>query len=135
MNASSDSAGFRVRPRRSISAALVAMGAAATLFVSEFALVSAPAARETIVTTALVAAHAVNLSLILWIAWERRWPYVAEAAVVPALIAVYAWRADHDLASDWRAMLAFAFTLYAVFVAYPLVLGVWITVGALWART
>jgi uncharacterized membrane protein len=107
--------------RARTSAALVAAGAAVALFVSELALVSAPGGRG-IAMTALVAAHAANLSLILWIAWERRWPYVAEAAVVPAWLAVYAWRADHDLASDWRAMLAFAVTLYAVFVAYPLVL-------------
>jgi len=103
------------------SARLVAVGAAATLFVSEFALISAPAGAG-LVTTALIVAHAINLSLILWIAWERRWPYVAEAAVAPAWIAVYAWRAAHDAPSDWRAMLAFAFTLYAVFAAYPLIL-------------
>ncbi|HEY7171285.1 MAG TPA: DUF2339 domain-containing protein [Vicinamibacterales bacterium] len=111
-----------VTRRARANAALVALGAVATLFISEFALISAPAGGS-LVTTALIVAHAVNVSLILWIAWERRWPYVAEAAVAPAWIAAYAWRAGHDAPTDWRGMLAFAFTLYAVFAAYPLVLG------------
>src|SRR3954471_6291681 len=108
--------------RAEARAAIVSQGTAVALFVSEFALVSAPAAVYSVETTALIAAHAANLSLILWIAWRRRWPYVAEAAVVPAWIAVYGWRSTHPTPSDWRAMLAFAAVLYAVFVAYPLVL-------------
>jgi uncharacterized membrane protein len=107
------------RARR--SAALVAAGAAAALFISECALISARGAAGAGMA-ALIAAHAGNLSVILWIAWEQRWPYVAEAAVAPAWFAVYGWRVDHRVPSDWRVMLAFASTLYAVFAAYPLVL-------------
>jgi uncharacterized membrane protein len=71
---------------------------------------------------AAIVAHVINLSLILALAWQRQWPYVAPAAVLPALLATDTWQQDHPGAADWMSAMALATALYAVFVAYPFVL-------------
>src|SRR5206468_410945 len=73
------------RVHRSISAAAIA--AAAVLFVSEFVLVVVARSAGAPPLAAFVAAHVVNLALVLVIAWNRRWEFVAPAAVVPTVAA------------------------------------------------
>ena len=67
-------------------------------------------------------AHVVNVSLILWIAWEQEWPFVAPLAVVPAWLAVTVWQFKHPEPAAWRPVMVLATSLYAVFTAYPFVL-------------
>ena len=59
---------------------------------------------------------------ILALAWQRQWPCVAPAAVVPAWLAADAWHDDHPAPATGSSALALAAALYAVFVAYPFVL-------------
>ena len=98
------------------------IGAVAALFVTEFTLISAAHAGTQTPLLVVAAAHVLNLSLILWLAWRRRWPFVAESAVLPAWAATIVWQDDHQAVADWSGTLAFATVLYAVFAAYPLVL-------------
>jgi uncharacterized membrane protein len=97
-------------------------GAVAALFVAEASVTNAAHAAGTPLLAPTLAAHVVNLSLILAIVWRQRWPWVAEAAVVPAWLAADTWQADHPAAAAWKGALVLAFALYAVFVAYPFVL-------------
>ena len=53
----------------------------------------------------------------------HRWPLVAVGAVVPAWVAVLQWQARGDLTIAWPRLLAMSATLYAVFAAYPFVVG------------
>jgi uncharacterized membrane protein len=72
---------------------------------------------------ALVFAHVVNLSLILALTHLRRWKYVAILAVVPAWLAVGQWQVVDVRVLEWVRLLEIAGALYAVFIAYPIVLG------------
>jgi len=67
-------------------------------------------------------AHVVNVSLILWIAWQQEWTFVAPSAVIPAWMAVAAWQFRHAQPAAWKSVMALAASLYAVFTAYPFVL-------------
>lgn len=67
--------------------------------------------------------HVVNLSLILVLAWTRQWPWIAPAAVAPAWLATFAWHEYHPEPAAWKGALALAASLYAVFAAYPFILG------------
>ena len=99
------------------------VGAVATLFIADAAVTNATHAAGAPLLAAATAAHAVIVALILTIAWLRRWPWIAEAAVAPAWLAVATWQSDHPPAAAWKGTLAMASTLYAIFVAYPFVLG------------
>jgi hypothetical protein len=98
------------------------VGAVAALFVAEACITNAAHAGGTSLLAPSIAAHVINLSLILAIVWQRRWPWVAEAAVVLAWLAADTWQGDHPGAAGWRGAMALAAALYAVFVAYPFVL-------------
>jgi uncharacterized membrane protein len=97
-------------------------GAVAALFVAEACVTNAAHAAGASLLAPSIAAHVVNLSLILAIVWQRRWPWVAEAAVVPAWLAAATWQGDHPSAAAWKGALVLAAALYGVFVAYPFVL-------------
>ena len=98
------------------------VGAVAALFVAEVSITNAAHAGGSALLAPSIVAHVINLSLILAIVWRRRWPYVAQAAVLPAWLAADTWRQDHPAAAEWPGAMALAAALYAVFVAYPLVL-------------
>jgi uncharacterized membrane protein len=63
------------------------------------------------------------VAAILWLTWRYRWKGVALLAVVPAWLAVLQWQPPLAAAAQWRQLLMLASSLYAVFVAYPMVLG------------
>jgi len=98
------------------------VGAAAALFIADAAITNAVDAGGAALLAPAIIVHAVTVALILTIAWLRRWPWVAEAAVVPAWLAVASWQSDLPPAASWKGTLTLASTLYAVFVAYPFVL-------------
>jgi hypothetical protein len=53
------------------------------------------------------------------------WPVVALIAVLPGWFATWAWQAMHASSEWWWQNLELAVPIYAVFLAYPLVLGRW----------
>jgi uncharacterized membrane protein len=100
-----------------------AIGVVVTLFTSEFTLSAASSAASAVPAGIIIAAHAVNIALVLAVAWQYRWNWVAPAAVVPAWFAFVAWQETHWAIHAWASGFLLALALYAVFVAYPFVLG------------
>jgi hypothetical protein len=98
-------------------------GALVAVFVTELSLISAAHVATRAILPVAAAAHVANLSAILLLAWRSRLPQVAATAVVPAWLAATVWQLDHQATSDWLGALLFAAALYAVFAAYPLILG------------
>jgi uncharacterized membrane protein len=109
--------------RRAHTDRAAAAAAAVVLFIAEFTGIQASGAASALPTWLIVAVNVVNLSLILWLAWRERWEWVAPAAVVPALFVAAAWHTSHPLPADWRTSFALALSTYAVFAAYPFILG------------
>jgi uncharacterized membrane protein len=101
----------------------VAYAAGATLFVGELSLIAAVEGGAMPAFPLLLAAHVVNLSALLALTTHYRWPFVAVGAVVPAWVAVLQWQSRRDLGTAWPELLALSATLYAVFAAYPFVVG------------
>ena len=97
-------------------------GAVVAMFVAEACVANAAHVPGRWLLAPSIAAHVVNLSLILAIVWQRQWPWVAVAAVAPAWLAADTWQSDHAGAAEWRSGMALAAALYAVFIAYPFVL-------------
>jgi Predicted membrane protein (DUF2339) len=116
--ASSLFVGQFARPNSSVRA----IGAIVTAFVAELSVIAAAHVGAESILPLATLAHVVNISLILWLAWQQGWPLVGMAAVVPAWVATAAWQSDHRAAGDWRGALTFAAALYALFAAYPLIL-------------
>ncbi|PYR54801.1 MAG: hypothetical protein DMF85_21245 [Acidobacteria bacterium] len=105
---------------RGVAPARVA--AAAALFISEItAMVAASPAAPPFVP--IVALHVVNLSVLLAIAWRARWEYVAVAASLVAWGAATHWQLVHLHDQPWMQLLWLVLAMYAVFIAYPVVLG------------
>jgi uncharacterized membrane protein len=105
---------------------ITAVAAGAALFLAEGAALIAGMGRAPI--AALVTAHVANLSILLWLTWTHRWRTVALWAVVPAcLAAAIQWSVPTLLGptagSGWVELLTLSGALYAVFIAYPLILG------------
>ena len=71
----------------------------------------------------VVAAHALSVGVLLALTWVQKWRYVAVAAVGPAWIAVEQWRSGRDLTTGWSRLLTIGVALYAIFIAYPVILG------------
>jgi len=99
------------------------IGAACTLFIGELTLIAASAVETPPPFAALTLAHVVNVSLILWLAWTRRWPWVSSAAVVPAWLAAATWHDNHSEPAAWWQVLTISGSLYVVFALYPFILG------------
>ena len=101
----------------------VAWAAGAAVLVGELSLIAAVDGGTMPAFPVLLAAHVVNLCVLLALTVRHRWPFVAVGAVVPAWVAVLQWQARGDLAIAWPRLLAMSATLYAVFAAYPFVVG------------
>ena len=101
----------------------VAWAAAAAIFVGELSLIAAVDAGTMPAFPVLLAAHVVNLCVLLALTAGHRWPFVAVGAVVPAWVAVLQWQARGDLTIAWPRLLAMSAALYAVFAVYPFVVG------------
>jgi uncharacterized membrane protein len=101
---------------------LAAPTAAAVLFVGELTLILAVGGGAMPPFPILVAAHVVNLAIILALTAQQAWPHVAIGAVAPAWLAVFQWQTRSDLLDTWPRLLWLASALYAVFVSYPFAL-------------
>ncbi|HSC29592.1 MAG TPA: DUF2339 domain-containing protein, partial [Vicinamibacterales bacterium] len=99
------------------------IAAAAALFVGEATVLSAAAAGGSPPFPFVVLAHVLNLSVLLALAWSSGWNRIPVAAVVPAWLAVWQWQDRLGVAGAWIELLVLAAALYAVFVAFPLILG------------
>jgi uncharacterized membrane protein len=101
-----------------------AAGAAtAALIIAEFTVVNGSGTLTAVPVAGIIAVHVVNVALVLAIAWQNQWPWVASATVIPAWMAAANWHVDHAARADWRSSGAMTVALYTVFVAYPFVLG------------
>ncbi|OFW07496.1 MAG: hypothetical protein A3H96_07095 [Acidobacteria bacterium RIFCSPLOWO2_02_FULL_67_36] len=106
--------------RLNTPAAVAAVGA---LFVGEATAVLAVLTDGAPPFAALVATHAASLAVLLALGWRESWPKIALWAVAPAAIAVAVQWQDGPLAAGWMRLLVLGFAVYAVFAAYPFVLG------------
>ena len=100
-----------------------AAAAGATLFLAELTAIISVAGGDAPPFRAVVAAHVVNLSLLLALTWVRRWQQLALWTVVPAALALVVQWQDGDPAAGWLRLLVLAVAVYLVFTAYPVVLG------------
>ncbi len=74
---------------------------------------------------ALALFHVVFVVALLALGTLARWPVLAVIAVLPVWFATWSWQALHGGPEFWWQNLTFATPVYAVFLAYPLVLGRW----------
>jgi uncharacterized membrane protein len=106
-----------------IKSEATSIGALLTLFIGEMTLIAVSAVDTPPPFAVITIAHVVNVTLILWIAWARRWTAIAPAAVIPAWLAATVWHGRHPEPTAWPQGLVLSSALYAVFVVYPFVLG------------
>ncbi len=100
-----------------------AIAAAAVLFIGELTAIAAALAPGRPPAGVLIAAHAINLSLILALTWKNGWRVVAIAAAAMGWFAVLQWQEGPSLAVNWQSLLLLTAAVYAVFIAYPLIVG------------
>jgi hypothetical protein len=100
-----------------------AVAAATLLFLGELTAVNATAGVGSPPFPAVVITHTANLATLLALTWTYRWRQVALWAVLPACLAASAQWGDGDLRVGWMRLLILAFAMYAVFTAYPIVVG------------
>ena len=96
--------------------------AAAVLFVAEGAAIAA-ATWDQPPFIALLGAHVATLSAILALTWRQRWAYVASGAATVAFLAAQNWELVRLVDRPWHQLLTLSAGMYAVFVAYPMLLG------------
>jgi hypothetical protein len=101
----------------------VAIGAGVALFLGEGTAIVAAMQDAEPPAIALILAHAANLAIILALASRYRWSWIAPVAVVPAALAVFNFQVRHPEPAAWSTVFVFAGVLYALFAAYPFVLG------------
>ncbi len=100
-----------------------ALGAGAVLFIGELTALAVMGHRGAPFPGILIA-HVANLSLLLALTWTRQWRQVPLWAVGVAACAAFAqWQGAGDLTTEWPRLLILSFAMYAVFIAYPLVIG------------
>jgi uncharacterized membrane protein len=99
------------------------IGAVTALFISEITLIAVSAVQVPPPLAVITMSHVVNLSLILWLSWQRRWQWVGLGAVLPAWLSTAVWSDSHRTPGEWTQVMALATALYAVFTVYPFVLG------------
>lgn len=97
-----------------------AVAAVTVLFIGELAVLSGTGADAPAPFLAQLLIHVFDLAAILFLTARYRWRFVALAAVVPAWMAVVQWQSRP---TEWRLLLVLAAALYAVFIAYPVILG------------
>jgi len=103
---------------------LVRQGAAALLFLGEItAIIASRVGAGEIWFGFVVAAHVLNLAVLLSLTSTERWRRVTLGAVFVGCYAVAVQWATDVLAVGWSQLLILSFAIYAVFIAYPLVLG------------
>jgi hypothetical protein len=108
--------------KRFDAAPSAAVAAAAALFIAELTVILTTAARQPPPFPLVVAAHVVNLAIVLALAAGRRWTNVAVGAALIGALAVFGWQAQRG-SEQWKELLVLSASLYALFTAYPLVVG------------
>ena len=98
-------------------------GAAAVLFIGELTAIIAARNDPSIPFGIIVATHALNLSVLLALTFVERWRGLALAVALVGCYAVAIQGVTVDLAVGWLRLLTLSTAIYAVFMAYPLVLG------------
>jgi hypothetical protein len=121
--ASAYALGWVALRRRFANSSVVATAAALALAVGEFSLIAAVEGRTLPPFGVLLAAHVVNLTVLLALTSKERWRFVPVAAVIPAWVAVLQWQARGQLSTEWPQLLAISAALYLVFAAYPFIVG------------
>ena len=98
-------------------------GAAVALFGAELTAILAAGATAPPPFFALLAAHVLNIAVLLTLTWQAGWSRAAAGAVAIAWAALLQWQLGHDLTVEWRQLLILAAALYALFTAYALIAG------------
>lgn len=101
----------------------VGAGAVWALFMAVLTNGEASATHTSLPVAVLIVADVANVALLFAVVWACQWDWVAPAAVVAAWWAQASWRDHHTEPAAWGSAFAFVLALYAVFAAYPLVLG------------
>ncbi|HYM22307.1 MAG TPA: DUF2339 domain-containing protein, partial [Vicinamibacterales bacterium] len=99
-----------------------AAAAIAVLFIACFVVASAAALKTAPSFAILIATYVVNLSIVLWLAWQNEWPVAGVLSVAVGWLVTLHWQTTHE-AAVWPEGFALAAALYAVYTAYPFVLG------------
>jgi hypothetical protein len=99
-----------------------AVTAAAVLFISELTVILTTGARQPPNFLVVLGAHVAYLAIVLALAWNRRWANVAVGAALVAALGVLGWQAQRGN-EQWKELLILSGALYALFTAYPLVVG------------
>ncbi|MGH9313787.1 MAG: DUF2339 domain-containing protein, partial [Vicinamibacterales bacterium] len=107
--------------RRDGSVEPAARAAAACLLLSQAAVILASSGRLPPPSVAIVLSHVAYVSVLLAITWVRRWESLALVAVALPWLAALDWQFSHP--TEWRRLLVLGSALYAVFIAYPVILG------------
>jgi predicted membrane protein DUF2339 len=102
---------------------LAAIGAGASLFVGEATAIIVAMQEGEPIASVLIGAHAATAATILALAWHYRWPWIAPVAILPVWLAIFNFQMRHQEPAAWGSLFAFGAVLYAVFAAYPFVLG------------
>jgi uncharacterized membrane protein len=102
---------------------LVRQGAAAVLFLGELTTMIAAHTGSSMPFGVVVAAHVLSLSILLALTFIERWRGMALWTAFAGCCAVAVQWATFDLAAAWPKLLTLSSAIYAVFIAYPLVLG------------
>jgi uncharacterized membrane protein len=68
-------------------------------------------------------AHVATLSAILALTWHFRWTYIASSAAAAAFLVAQNWELVRLPNRPWHQLLSLSMGMYAVFVAYPMLLG------------
>jgi uncharacterized membrane protein len=98
-----------------------ASAAALALLVSELTVIVVSGDRVPPAFPIVLAAHVINLSVLLVISWSRHWKRVPFCAALTAGFALFAWSQQHP--ESWKELLTLAGSLYFIFTAYPLMVG------------
>jgi len=112
-----------IRLGRHLEGAATFVAALSALFLGELTLVALSLVPNPPSFVFFAPLHVLNLALILWLAWMRRWRWVGLAAVLPAWLATVVWSEGHPTSAQWTEVMSFATACYAVFAAFPFVLG------------
>jgi hypothetical protein len=100
-----------------------AEAAGVCLFIGDVAVLAAQAGGAQPGFPAVAIAHCANIAAILCLTWRAGWPRVAPIAVMPAWLGLMQWYTVAGPDNQWKQLLALALALYAIFIAYPFVLG------------
>jgi uncharacterized membrane protein len=95
--------------------------ATVSLLLSQVAVVLASSTEVPPPFPLIVLSHVAYVSALLAIAWIKRWEQLSLLAVISSWMAALGWQLEHS--GEWKQLLVLGSALYALFIAYPIVLG------------